>query len=72
MRKVIRHIRIGAAGADASGRTAPSVGSCRTVHIVLEVVDDGSPNLTSYRRLVVTVDPGTQRHANDHNQQTSD
>ncbi|OHB77015.1 MAG: hypothetical protein A2Z25_22540 [Planctomycetes bacterium RBG_16_55_9] len=38
--------------------TAPSVGSFRTVHIILEVTDDGNPNLTSYRRLVVTLDPG--------------
>jgi hypothetical protein len=36
---------------------APSVGSSRTVHIILEVIDNGSPNLTSYRRLVVNVDP---------------
>jgi len=41
-----------------AGFTAPSVGSSRTVHIILEVIDNGSPNLTSYRRLVVTVDSG--------------
>ena len=40
--------------------TAPSVGSSRTVHIILEVIDNGGPNLTSYRRLVVTVDPGSK------------
>lgn len=50
---------------DISGSTsknarfkAPSVDSLRTVHIILEVTDDGKPNLTSYRRLVVAVDPG--------------
>lgn len=37
--------------------TAPSVSGPRTVHIILEVTDDGSPSLTSYRRLIVTVDP---------------
>lgn len=37
--------------------TAPSVGSSRTIHIILEVTDNGEPNLTSYRRLIVTVDP---------------
>jgi len=40
--------------------TAPSVGSSKTVHIILEVTDNGSPNLTSYRRLAVTVNPGSQ------------
>ncbi len=43
-----------------TGFTAPSVGSSRTVHIILEVTDNGSPNLTSYRRLVVTVDPSSK------------
>ncbi|MFC1633285.1 nucleoside hydrolase-like domain-containing protein [Planctomycetota bacterium] len=38
--------------------TAPPVGSSRTVHIILEVTDNGKPNLTSYRRLIVTVTPG--------------
>lgn len=38
--------------------TTPSVHSSRTIHIILEVTDDGEPNLTSYRRLVVTVNPG--------------
>ena len=37
--------------------TAPSVDSSRTIHIILEVTDKGKPNLNSYRRLVVTVDP---------------
>jgi hypothetical protein len=40
--------------------TAPSVGSSQTVHIILEVTDNGRPNLTSYRRLVVTVEPGSK------------
>jgi hypothetical protein len=37
--------------------TAPSVDSLRTIHIILEVSDNGNPSLTSYRRLVVTVKP---------------
>ena len=37
--------------------TAPAAGSSKTIHIILEVTDDARPNLTSYRRLVVTVDP---------------
>ena len=36
---------------------APSVSSSKTIHIILEVIDDGKPNLISYRRLVVTVNP---------------
>ena len=36
---------------------APSVDAVKTIHIILEVIDNGSPKLTSYRRLVVTVDP---------------
>jgi len=37
--------------------TAPSVNSSRTIHIILEVTDNGTPNLTNYRRLVITVNP---------------
>jgi hypothetical protein len=37
--------------------TAPAAGFSKTIHIILEVTDDARPNLTSYRRLVVTVDP---------------
>lgn len=36
---------------------APSVTSSSTIHIVLEVKDNGSPALTSFRRVVVQVDP---------------
>lgn len=39
---------------------APYVKSSRTIHIILEVTDDGKPNLTSYRRLVVTVNPDSK------------
>jgi hypothetical protein len=34
---------------------APRVNSEKTIHVVLEVSDNGRPNLTSYRRVVVTV-----------------
>ncbi|QRK11284.1 DUF1593 domain-containing protein [Archangium violaceum] len=37
--------------------TAPTVTSPATVHIILTVRDNGSPQLTSYRRVVVTVSP---------------
>ena len=34
---------------------APRVDSEKTIHVVLEVSDNGQPSLTSYRRMVVTV-----------------
>ena len=34
---------------------APQVNSEKTIHVVLEVSDNGRPSLTSYRRMVVTV-----------------
>ena len=43
--------------------TAPSIDSSSTIHVILEVTDNGSPSLTSYRRLVVTVNPGDRPSA---------
>jgi hypothetical protein len=37
---------------------APKVSEPKTVHIILLVTDDGSPPLTRYQRIVVTVEPG--------------
>jgi hypothetical protein len=37
--------------------TAPDVTEPRTVHVILEVRDDGTPPLYAYRRAVVTVQP---------------
>jgi len=36
--------------------TAPKDGVGRTIHVVLQVTDDGTPPLTRYRRVVVTVE----------------
>ena len=36
---------------------APSVSQPETLHLILSVTDDGAPRLTSYRRVVVTVNP---------------
>ncbi len=36
---------------------APQVDSRQTLHIILMVTDDGTPPLTRYRRVVLTVDP---------------
>lgn len=37
--------------------TAPLVDSAQTIHIVLSVTDSGSPPLTRYQRVIVTVRP---------------
>lgn len=37
--------------------TAPSVDSPKTIHFILQVTDKGSPALTRYKRVVVTVVP---------------
>ncbi|MBN8471096.1 DUF1593 domain-containing protein [Corallococcus exiguus] len=39
--------------------TAPTVSTASTVHLVLAVKDNGSPALTRYRRVVVTVQPSS-------------
>jgi hypothetical protein len=36
---------------------APEVSQTREIHVILEVKDDGNPNLYSYRRVVITVRP---------------
>ena len=36
---------------------APKVESARTVHVILTVTDAGSPPLTRYQRVIVTVEP---------------
>ena len=37
--------------------TAPQVSQAETIHFILEVSDNGSPALTSYKRFIVTVLP---------------
>jgi hypothetical protein len=39
----------------------PKVDSAQTVHIILIVTDQGSPPLTRYRRLILTVQPQIPR-----------
>lgn len=36
---------------------APDVGAPRTIHLILEVTDNGTPALTAYRRTIITVQP---------------
>ena len=35
--------------------TVPSDASGKTIHVVLEVHDDGTPNLYAYRRVILRV-----------------
>jgi len=37
--------------------TAPQVARLETVHIVLAVTDTGTPPLTRYQRVIVTITP---------------
>lgn len=37
--------------------TVPPVVQPSTLHLILEVLDDGTPRLRSYRRMIVTVNP---------------
>jgi hypothetical protein len=41
------------ASAQAASLTFPIDAAGKTVHVVLEVTDGGSPGLTRYRRLVI-------------------
>jgi hypothetical protein len=36
---------------------APEVSQTREIHVILEIKDDGEPNLYSYRRVIITVKP---------------
>jgi len=48
-------VSISNSASQVAGFTAPSVMSPATIHIILEVTDNGHPNLTSYRRLVLNL-----------------
>lgn len=37
--------------------TAPSVSESKTIHLILEIKDTGTPNLTAFARIIVTVLP---------------
>ncbi|MBA3700564.1 MAG: DUF1593 domain-containing protein [Planctomycetes bacterium] len=50
-------ITLAGATSSQASFTAPSVTSFATIHVVVEVKDNGSPALTSFRRVVLQVDP---------------
>ena len=45
------------AGGAGAAFTAPAVDAPRTAHLIVAATDSGSPPLTRYRRLVVTIEP---------------
>jgi len=53
-------VKITGANSRNASFKVPSVNTPGTIHIILEVTDNGNPNLTNYRRLVVNV------HADNH------
>jgi len=50
-------VRIEAPTSSGACLRAPAVAKPERVHIILEVTDNGVPQLTSYRRLILTVSP---------------
>ena len=43
------------ATAESASLTVPADAAGKTIHVILEVTDRGSPNLTRYRRAVLSV-----------------
>ena len=40
---------------------APKANAANTIHLIVAVTDKGSPSLTRYRRVIVTVDPNADQ-----------
>ncbi|HEY8734415.1 MAG TPA: hypothetical protein VIL90_07605, partial [Puia sp.] len=40
-----------------AGFIAPKVDGQKTIHVILEVTDNGTPTLVSYKRIIITVMP---------------
>src|SRR5205085_2251796 len=52
-----REVQIDHADSPTLRFIAPDVDSAQTVHVMLTVTDNGSPTLTRYSRVVITVEP---------------
>ena len=50
-----RNVPLSGATAETTSLALPADAAEKTVHVVLEVTDDGKPALTRYRRLVIRV-----------------
>ncbi len=44
---------------ESTSLIAPTVDEPQTLHVILQVEDDGTPNLVAYRRAVITIQPRT-------------
>jgi CubicO group peptidase (beta-lactamase class C family) len=51
------------ATAEGTSLTVPADAAGKTIHVILEVTDGGSPGLTHYRRAVLSVAPGGEQGA---------
>ena len=51
------HVRLSAETGDETAFVAPDVKSAATIHLILELRDDGTPPLYAFRRAVITVSP---------------
>lgn len=49
---------------DKASFIAPDVASPKTIHVILKVKDNGAPALTSYQRVIVTVEPNSSANTN--------
>lgn len=54
---LFEHIRLTGADAIRATFVAPEVSESQTLHVILEVTDNGEPTLTRYRRVVFTIKP---------------
>ena len=50
-------LSLGAENVHKVGFRAPEVKSSQTAHIILKVTDRGEPHMTSYQRVIVTIEP---------------
>lgn len=53
----LRNFKITDAGKPVATFTAPPTDKVRTMHVILEVTDNGQPSLTRYQRVIVNVVP---------------
>ncbi len=50
-------VKLDAEGGETTNFVAPAVTAPETIHVIVQIEDDGSPALVAYRRAVVTVRP---------------
>ena len=50
----------------ANSVVPPNAAPGQTIHLILEVTDDGTPALTRYQRVIVTVSARATQHGDGH------